>query len=44
MERKNFYKKYKRSVGYREELVESLKDHDEIVAYLNARSLSGSVE
>lgn len=29
-------KKCKRSVDYHKELIESLKDHDEAVAYLNA--------
>jgi probable addiction module antidote protein len=29
-------KKYNRSVDYHDELIDSLKDHDEAVAYLNA--------
>lgn len=40
-------KKHKRSVDYREELIEDLKDHDEAVAYLNAaleESLIGDEE
>lgn len=40
-------KKYKRGVDYHEELIDSLKDHDEAVAYLNAaleESLDGDEE
>jgi len=40
-------KKHKRSVDYHEELIDSLKDHDEAVAYLNAaleESLEGDEE
>lgn len=36
-------KKYKRSVGYHEELIQDLKDHDEAVAYLNATLEESSV-
>jgi probable addiction module antidote protein len=40
-------KKHKASVNYHEELIDSLKDHDEAVAYLNAaleESLDGDEE
>lgn len=40
-------KKHKASVDYHEELIDSLKDHDEAVAYLNAaleESLDGGEE
>ena len=50
IERKNVKvatKKHSRSVDYRTELIESLKDHDHAVAYLNAaleESLKGDTE